>query len=201
MSALVSLLTGVAIRLLRMALRSRLVMGAVVLALGGGALQGGIAGDVGERVERAGAAARASLPDIERPRLPSVGRSGGRGVCAGRKRVVVVRISHKRFPLVADHARDAVRSGEPMILTLERTGADRRRAAWRRAQGKAFPSRSDEDRDEYPPALSAEGGARTDLRYVEDGENQGAGASMGSQLRGVPNGRKFCVSTGLRGLR
>jgi hypothetical protein len=44
------------------------------------------------------------------------------------------------------------------------------------------------DRDEYPPAVTAEGGAGVSVRPIDPSDNRGSGASIGYQLRGLPNG-------------
>jgi hypothetical protein len=52
------------------------------------------------------------------------------------------------------------------------------------------------DRDEYPPAVTAEGGAGASIRNIPPGDNRGAGASLGNQIRDVPNGGKIRIVIG-----
>ena len=44
------------------------------------------------------------------------------------------------------------------------------------------------DRDEYPPAMCAEGGKLADVRLVPSSENRSAGAWLGNKLKKYPNG-------------
>lgn len=113
-------------------------------------------------------------------------------VVAGCGKVARVYLPALKYPHIADHAQDAMAGRTdnhrhwPTVLRINRDGADERRDY---AVAK-LPSRPDVDRDEFPPAM-----ARTtkdaDVRYVDDSENEGAGASMGNQLRGLPNGSCF----------
>jgi hypothetical protein len=47
------------------------------------------------------------------------------------------------------------------------------------------------DRDEYPPAMSDEGGKGADVRYVVRRENQSAGSVMRRQLAPFCNEQRF----------
>ena len=102
---------------------------------------------------------------------------------------VVVDLNNDRQAPVIDHARDAVRDGQPRILHIDREDADAHRAASLRGT----PVRSGFDRDEYPPAASQEGGAGADVRYISPRANASAGATMGNQLRGFCNGQSFII--------
>ena len=105
--------------------------------------------------------------------------------CIRQKRAVVVSLA--KYPNIADHVRDAIRSGQPVILHIDRTHADAHRAA----STDDLPTKRGYDRDEYPPAMSREGGESADVRHVKSSENRAAGASMGGQLRGFCNGQAF----------
>jgi Deoxyribonuclease NucA/NucB len=125
--------------------------------------------------------------------------------CATSSSVVVVRLS--RYPHILDHAiyepgdrrrrglgdldGDPVRKRHPRILHWHPERSERNRRAWEHAQGESFPPRALEDRDEYPPAATSEGGAWTDLRYVDDGDNQGAGSVMGHTMRRYCRHQRF----------
>jgi hypothetical protein len=90
------------------------------------------------------------------------------------------------------HALYAIRLGHPQLLHKGRPGtSDRNRDAWERKQGKRFPTRRGFDRDEYPPAMSVEGGADTHLRYVPSAENQAQGRELGKQTRAYCPGQAF----------
>lgn len=104
--------------------------------------------------------------------------------CNGR--VAKVYLPASKYPHIDAHARDAIAKGWPAVLHINRRGADERRAV----AVAVLPARSDVDRDEYPPAM-ARTTAHADVRYVDDAENEGAGASMGNQLQGLPEGACF----------
>lgn len=100
------------------------------------------------------------------------------------------------------HVRDAVARGEPRVLHWEPVGADARRDAslrgfpiWSRLSPEARraidPDHPDltHDRDEYPPAASAEGGAGADVEYILSADNRSAGSRMRAQI-GV-----YCAGT------
>ena len=114
--------------------------------------------------------------------------------CERTNKVVVVKLD--KYPMILRHVRYAVRYPgedgyvEVRVLTLERNHADRRR----RAALKRFPTKPGYDRDEYPPAVSEEGGLGSDVRYVRSGENRAAGASMGNQLEDYCDGQRFRIA-------
>jgi Deoxyribonuclease NucA/NucB len=101
--------------------------------------------------------------------------------------VVVVRIPRRRYPYTADHILDAIAAGEPQILHVDRAGAD----ANREQSLRGIPTRPGYDRDEYPPAVSREGGADADVRYVPSSDNRGAGTVMGERLHTYCDGQRF----------
>lgn len=98
-------------------------------------------------------------------------------------------LSKKRYPASAKHIQDAQKAGAPKTLTVDRAGAaERRRAAL--SGKKTEPGK---DRDEYPPAMTKEGGAGASVRSIPKGDNRGAGACIGAQCRDVPDGGKVRV--------
>lgn len=107
--------------------------------------------------------------------------------CKRTSRVVIINLDNRRHARVLDHAWDAIDEGQPLVLTLERTGADQRREV----STDDLPTRKGFDRDEYPVATSAEGGESASVRYVESSENRSAGSIMGAKLRPYCDGAKF----------
>lgn len=95
-------------------------------------------------------------------------------------------IDSRAYPQTAEHIRIAQRLGMPRVLTVDRAGADARR----RASLKHTPARPEYDRDEYPMAMTAEGGAGADVFYITGGDNRGAGSFIRHQLRSVPDGAR-----------
>lgn len=81
-------------------------------------------------------------------------------------------------------------------MTYDPNNAD----AQRRDALKEVQSRGPEglDRDEYPPAMMAEGGEGASVRYIDESDNRGAGSSMGHQVRtqGLEAGDKVHIGAG-----
>ncbi len=50
----------------------------------------------------------------------------------------------------------------------------------RRAATKGTPTAKGRDRDEYPPAMSREGGQGSSVRHIDKRDNRGAGACIGN---------------------
>lgn len=76
----------------------------------------------------------------------------------------------------------------PVVLHINRRGADERREAAMRMSGlKPRPGLA---RDEWPPAMGRTSQS-ADVRYVKRGPNSGQGSSMGNQLRDICDGHPF----------
>jgi hypothetical protein len=121
--------------------------------------------------------------------------SGAHGVtekqsaCTITTKVVVVDLDDVKHRHIIDHALDARRNGKPRILHIRRDEAD----ANRRASLKGIPTKPGFDRDEYPPAMSDEGGKGADVRYVRSAENRSAGSVMSRQLGSYCNTQMFII--------
>jgi hypothetical protein len=88
----------------------------------------------------------ASSAEVETMAMSSKAGKGG-------SEVVDVKLSRKKYPESAQHIEEAIKEGQPDILTIDRRGASSRRKA--SLQGvNTVPGL---DRDEYPPAMSKEG--------------------------------------------
>lgn len=107
--------------------------------------------------------------------------------CVLQNRTVVVDLRDDYHRPVLRHVWSAIRRGEVESLHIDRAGADARR----RAALRGVPAREGFDRDEYPVALSREGGKGADVRYVQSSVNRSAGATMGAQLEGFCDGQSF----------
>uniref|UniRef100_UPI0025C36ECD RHS repeat-associated core domain-containing protein n=1 Tax=Acidovorax sp. TaxID=1872122 RepID=UPI0025C36ECD len=94
-----------------------------------------------------------------------------------------------KYPESAGHIRDAQGNGQPDILTIDRGGAKARRPE--AMQGN--PVVPGQDRDEYPPALTSEGGKGASVRPISPSDNRGAGACIGAQCRGLPDGSRIRI--------
>jgi RHS repeat-associated protein len=103
--------------------------------------------------------------------------------------VTRVTISKTKYPESAAHILDAQRAGQPATLTISRaSAAERRREALREMKvDKA------KDRDEYPPAMTYQGGAGSSVRLIGRSDNRGSGACLGAQCRGMPDGTRIRI--------
>ena len=98
--------------------------------------------------------------------------------CTRQSSSVYVVLSSAKYPQTTDHILDAQNAGQPALLHI-----DRENEALHRDQSLApWPPKSGYDRDEYPPAMSREGGTGADVRYIDPSDNRGAGATMGNAL-------------------
>jgi hypothetical protein len=111
--------------------------------------------------------------------------TAGAATCMHQRSAVVVSLT--KYPHIAAHIRSAIRRGQPVVLHIDRVHADQHRDT----STAVLPTKAGYDRDEYPPAMSREGGQGADVRYVNAHENRGAGASMGYQLGGYCDGQAF----------
>jgi hypothetical protein len=109
--------------------------------------------------------------------------------CQTQHNSVHVQLSASRYPETTDHIADAIAAGQPSLLHIDRADEDAHRAA----SLADYPPRAGFDRDEYSPAVSFEGGAGADVRYIDPSDNRGAGASMGNQLQGWCEGQPFRI--------
>lgn len=106
--------------------------------------------------------------------------------------IAIVDVSQGKYPSIADHIRDSWTVGQPKTLRVNRAGASERRSRllrWWQARHPQ-PKGDHMDLDEQAPAM-ARATWRADVRAVPEGQNRSQGASMGAQLRGVPNGACF----------
>lgn len=115
------------------------------------------------------------------------GATPGELGCTRSAKLVVVDLNNYKHRHILDHVFDARRSGQPRVLHIRRYEA----AANRRASLRGIPTKPGYDRDEYPPAMSDEGGKGADVRYVLSGENRSAGRLMGRQLAPYCNEQRF----------
>ncbi len=100
-----------------------------------------------------------------------------------------VTVSRGRFPQSAKHIQDAVASGKPNTLTINRAGA----TANRKDSLRGVNTKPGLDRDEFPPAMFKEGGKGASVRHINRGDNRGAGACIGAQCRGLSNGTRVRI--------
>lgn len=100
--------------------------------------------------------------------------------------IVNVNISKSKYPETAQHIEDAIKNGQPSILTIDRENAKLNRKEALRGN-KKVPNK---DLDEYPPAMFKEGGAGASVRPIGRSDNRGSGSTAGHQLRPYDDGTK-----------
>jgi hypothetical protein len=98
--------------------------------------------------------------------------------CQRQYQSVYVDLDMSRYPETTGHWIDAIDAGEAALLHIDRENADLHRDQ----SLENFPPRSGRDRDEYPPAMSEEGGYGASVRYIDPADNRGAGSVMGNAL-------------------
>jgi hypothetical protein len=100
---------------------------------------------------------------------------------------VIVHLDNRKHRPVLRHAWDAIREGHPEVLNIARDEADENRE-------EAVPNRSagkGKQWDEYPVAMSRQGGEGASVRAIDAKANMSAGSVMGHQLRPYCNGQRF----------
>ena len=101
--------------------------------------------------------------------------------CLRQHNSVYVQLSQSKYPETTDHIADAIAAGQPALLHIARDEEEANRAA----SLAPFPPRSGFDRDEYPPAMSDEGGAGADVRYIDPVGQPRGGGDDGQRARGL----------------
>ncbi|WP_302058556.1 NucA/NucB deoxyribonuclease domain-containing protein [Paenibacillus sp. MZ03-122A] len=91
-----------------------------------------------------------------------------------------------RYPETGGHIRDAIAAGHSAVCTIDRDGAEENR----KESLKGYPTKKGYDRDEWPMAMCAEGGAGADIRYITPSDNRGAGSWVSHQLDKYADGTK-----------
>lgn len=102
---------------------------------------------------------------------------------------VEVTISKSDYPETAQHIEDAINSGQPDIITIQRDMAD----ANRKASLDGYDTKKGFDRDEWPMAMFSEGGSGADISYINPSDNRGAGSAIGHALTEYPNNTKVKI--------
>lgn len=113
---------------------------------------------------------------------------------AGKPRDVVIQRS--KHPEAAAHIEHAQKNGQPTVLHIDRSGAPERRTAATGSVSLKHKPAPHYERDEYPPAMTREGGHNANVRYINPHDNRGAGSSMRAQTRDLPDGSKIRVLVG-----
>jgi hypothetical protein len=95
-------------------------------------------------------------------------------------------ISRSKSPDALKHLEETGQAGRE--LTIDRAGT----AVRRRANMEGVKTRSGLDRDESPPAVFKESQGAS-VRHIAAPDNRSAGAQIGRQIRGLPNGTRIII--------
>ncbi|UWY30123.1 NucA/NucB deoxyribonuclease domain-containing protein [Flavobacterium sp. TR2] len=98
-------------------------------------------------------------------------------------KVKTVVIDADKHPESAKHLGDAIKEGKSNVGKVDRKGASTRRGE----NLKGTKAEKGKDRDEAPPAV-INTGEKASVRKIDPSDNRGAGASIGHQLKDVPDG-------------
>lgn len=128
--------------------------------------------------------------------------SGGKGTQATTLagNVVKVDLSESKYPESAKHIKDAIAAGAPRVLTLDRTdppntpAKDQKCNKRRKLSLKGIKTQKGKDRDEYPFAMTAEGGSGASVRLIDPSDNRGSGSTIGQAMRSQPDGTQFEIN-------
>lgn len=152
--------------------------------------------DVSEASIASAAAKAAFRRAIPMREAPQAARATG---FAARAPAVVAKprdvlVPRSRYPESAANIDHAQRMGQPTVLTLDRAGAtERRRKSLQHIKRQPDRPIAGLDRDEYPPALTREGGFNSNVRYINAGDNRGAGKTIERQVRDLPDGARVRI--------
>jgi hypothetical protein len=113
--------------------------------------------------------------------------TAGQAPCTLTRNLVVVDLDNVKHRHILRHVFDARRNGHPRVLHIRRYEA----RANRSESLRGIPTKKGYDRDEYPPAMSDEGGEGAGVRYILSSENRSAGGMMSGQLRPYCNEQRF----------
>jgi len=103
---------------------------------------------------------------------------------------IYVNLSNEDSPEAILHIKEAVAIGhQPRILHWDPADAD----AHRRDSLRGFPTAPGQDRDEYPPASSEEGGKGADVRLIPARDNRTAGQRLGAVMHPYCPGTPFII--------
>ena len=113
---------------------------------------------------------------------------------------VKVDLSESKYPESTQHIKDAIAAGAPAVLTLDRrdpagtANKDKKCNKRRKLSLKGHKKVKGKDLDEYPFAMTAEGGTGASVRAINPSDNRGSGSTIGNALRDQPDGTQFEIN-------
>lgn len=107
--------------------------------------------------------------------------------CIKTSKIIAISLPRSKYPATIAHVEQAIAEGQPSVLHIARNKAKSNRAK----SLSGIPTKDGFDRDEWPMAMTEEGGSGAHVAYVPSSDNQGAGSSVGGQLGAYCNGVAF----------
>ncbi|WP_229203545.1 NucA/NucB deoxyribonuclease domain-containing protein [Dyadobacter jejuensis] len=104
------------------------------------------------------------------------------------KQIIDIFIDGNKHPESAKHLSEAIQNGASNEGVIDRAGASARR----RENLSGTNTQRGMDRDEAPPAVINTGSASS-VRHIPSSDNRGAGASIGQQIRQLPDGTRVRI--------
>jgi RHS repeat-associated protein len=102
---------------------------------------------------------------------------------------VELHIDGQAHPDAAFHADKAISEGVSPEGVIDRQGTNARR----KDNLAGVPTKKGKDRDEFPPAVINNGGGGQSVMHIDPGDNRGAGASLGAQMRNLPDNTRVII--------
>lgn len=102
---------------------------------------------------------------------------------------VEITLSKSKYPETTKHIEEAIKTGKPQVLTINRNMAKTNR----KESLKHIKKVQGADLDEYPPAMFTEGGKGASVKAISPSDNRGAGSRIGNLLRKFPDGTKVRI--------
>jgi len=102
---------------------------------------------------------------------------------------IVLILTKKEYKQAFGHIKDVINQQNRYIYTISRVSADMNR----HESLKGYPTKKGFDRDEFPMAMLKEGGKGASVRYINPGDNRGAGSSIANALKPFPDGTKIKI--------
>ncbi|MBK6744831.1 MAG: sporulation protein [Hydrogenophilales bacterium] len=102
-------------------------------------------------------------------------------------------IRRSQYPTAAVHIEHAQKMGQPTVLTIDRRNSELRRKHSLQYIKRKESSPKGMDRDEYPPAMTLEGGPNSSVHYIPLHDNRGMGKFIERQTKDLPDGARVRI--------
>lgn len=99
----------------------------------------------------------------------------------------ILKLDSSIYPETAQHIKDALASGKPSVVTIDKKGA----AGRRKEALKVTKCSKGTDRYEWPMSMFKEGGKRASIRKISPSDNRCAVSSIGHALSDILDNAKI----------